>query len=88
MVKHGLCDFVDFTNSTTGDIPMIRWIVIGLIIIIYKTCEKHPKNKVVTKPQAQTNCDVTSFRSDIGTDGPTNQPTNQPTNIVSYRGAT
>ena len=58
--------------------------------------KKTPKNKVVTKPQAQTNCDVTSFRSDMGTDGPTNgwtnqltnQPTNQPTNIVSYRGTT
>jgi hypothetical protein len=54
---------------------MIRWIVIGLII--YKTCKKTPKNKVVTKPQAQSNCDVTSFRSDMGTDGPTNGRTNQ-----------
>jgi hypothetical protein len=46
------------------------------------------KNKVVTKPQARGNCDVTSFRSDMGTDGATNGWTNQPTNIVSYRGAT
>jgi hypothetical protein len=45
-------------------------------------------NKVVTKPQARSNCDVTSFRSNMGTDGPTNQRTDQPTNIVSYRGAT
>jgi hypothetical protein len=46
------------------------------------TCEGD--NKVVTEPQARRNCDVISFLSDMGTDGPTDQPTN----IVSYRGAT
>jgi hypothetical protein len=45
-------------------------------------------NKVVTKPQARSNCDVTSFQSDMGTDGQMDQQTDQPTNIVSYRGAT
>jgi hypothetical protein len=46
------------------------------------------------------NCDIISFRSDMGTDGrtdgrtdgqtngPTDQPMDQPTNTVSYRGAT
>jgi hypothetical protein len=60
----------------------------------------HPaENKVVTKPQVQSNCDVTSFRHKqisqnfiVGTDqpmdGPTNGPTDQPSNIGSYRGAT
>jgi hypothetical protein len=37
-------------------------------------------NKVVTKPQARSNCDITSFRSDMGTDGRTNRWTNQRTN--------
>jgi hypothetical protein len=40
---------------------------------------KNKRNKVVTKPQARSNCDVISFRSDMGTDGPTNARTNQPT---------
>jgi hypothetical protein len=42
---------------------------------------------VVTKPQARSNCDVTSFRSEMGMDGTTDGRTNQQTNIVSYRGA-
>jgi hypothetical protein len=50
------------------------------------------QNKVVTKLKARSNCDVTSFRSDMGTDGPKDGPTDrltdQRTNIVSYRGAT
>jgi hypothetical protein len=46
------------------------------------------KNKVVTKPQARINCDVTSFQSYMGTDQRMDGPTHQPTNIVSYRGAT
>jgi hypothetical protein len=37
-----------------------------------------------SKRQARRNCDVISFRSDMGT----NQPTDGPTNIVSYRDAT
>jgi hypothetical protein len=43
-------------------------------------CQKRSlilRNKVVTKPQAQRNCDVISFQSDMGTDGPTDGPTNQ-----------
>jgi hypothetical protein len=50
--------------------------------------KKKIRNKVVTKPQARSNCDVTNFRSDMGTDGPTKGRTSEPTNIVSYRGAT
>jgi hypothetical protein len=48
-------------------------------IFITKKKSQTFKNKVVTKLQAQSNCDVTSFRSDMGTDGPTNGQTNQPT---------
>jgi hypothetical protein len=50
------------------------------------------QNKGITKSQAQRNCDVISFQSDMGsdqpTDGWTDQPTDGRTNIVSYRGAT
>jgi hypothetical protein len=45
-------------------------------------------NKGITKYKARRNCDVISFRSEMGTDGPTDGPTDQRTNIVSYRGTT
>jgi hypothetical protein len=41
---------------------------------------------------SRSNCNVISFRSDMGTDGrtngPTDRPTDGPTNAVSFRGAT
>jgi hypothetical protein len=57
--------------------------IVPLIVEFTSEVTKHNKksqNKVVTKPQARSNCDVTSFRSDMGTDRRTGGPTNGPTN--------
>jgi hypothetical protein len=77
----------------------------GFIVLSKNRHENNTKlqiiyiNKVVTKPQVRSNCDVTSFRrkqilqnfiveTDGRTEHPSEHPSELPTDGVSYRGAT